>query len=190
MEITIREINQHNLKDLEKCNGAFIIDSKLILSAQEDDIQFTVVPTTLYQKRYPAEAIDVEAYIGNPDKTIFFAYADGELAGQVRLRRNWNQYAYVEDIVVDVKYRRRGVGRALIRQAIQWAKDKGLPGVMLETQDNNLAACRLYQGCGFEIGGFDRLLYRGLHPETEEVALFWYLIFGSERKVLYGKSSL
>ncbi|MCY1188690.1 hypothetical protein D3C81_1499100 [compost metagenome] len=58
-----------------------------------------------------------------------------------------------------------------------WARKKQLPGVMLETQNNNLGACRLYQDYGFELGGIDRLRYRGIDPETAEVALFWYLMF-------------
>lgn len=49
-----------------------------------------------------------------------------------------------------------------------------LPGVMLETQDNNVGACRLYEACGFEIGGFDRKLYRGIADVGEEVAVYWY----------------
>ena len=53
----------------------------------------------------------------------------------------------------------------------------GLPGIMLETQNNNVAACRFYESCGFHLGGFDRELYRGITPDTDETALFWYLIF-------------
>ncbi len=49
-----------------------------------------------------------------------------------------------------------------------------LMGVMLETQDNNVGACRLYQACGFEIGGFDRKLYGGIAAVRGEVAIFWY----------------
>jgi streptothricin acetyltransferase len=48
---------------------------------------------------------------------------------------------------------------------------------MLETQNINVAACLFYQRCGFTLGGFDRYLYRGLDPSTEEVALYWYLLF-------------
>jgi len=44
---------------------------------------------------------------------------------------------------------------------------------MLETQSNNVAACKLYERLGFTLGGFDRFLYRGEMPETREIALFW-----------------
>ena len=48
---------------------------------------------------------------------------------------------------------------------------------MLETQNINVAACLFYARCGFVLGGYDRFLYRGLTPETDEIALYWYLIF-------------
>jgi ribosomal protein S18 acetylase RimI-like enzyme len=78
---------------------------------------------------------------------------------------------------VEPDYRGQGVGYALIQRAVEWAKSTGLPGIMLETQDNNVAACRLYQRCGFELCGFDTHLYKGLDPATDEIALYWYLIF-------------
>ena len=52
-----------------------------------------------------------------------------------------------------------------------------LPGIMLETQNNNLGACRLYERCGYVLGGIDHLRYRGIDPRTQEVALFWYRFF-------------
>jgi len=49
-----------------------------------------------------------------------------------------------------------------------------LAWIRAETQNNNLPACKLYESCGFHLGGFDRDLYRGLDGGTSEVALFWY----------------
>jgi ribosomal protein S18 acetylase RimI-like enzyme len=83
----------------------------------------------------------------------------------------------VEDIVVDRQFRRRGVGERLMARAVMWAKEKGLAGIMLETQDNNVAACQLYEKWGFVLGGFDPYLYRGLERNKDESALYWYLVF-------------
>ncbi len=172
--ITIEEINPHNLQDADRCDGAFTVAAKLILSAENGHIRYTLIDVPPYEKRYPLDEVDFSTYLDNPDKTVFFAYVDGVIAGQMRLRRWWNRYAYIEDIVVDRRYRRRGIGRALIQQAIHWAREKRLPGVMLETQNNNLGGCRLYESSGFELGGFDRCLYQGIDPATDEVALYWY----------------
>jgi streptothricin acetyltransferase len=175
--LTIQPIDESNLHDLNRVDGTFTIDSRLVLHAQDRQIGYSIEPVQPRTKRYPAEKFDWITFIDNPDKAIYLAYLDGQLTGQIILWKNWNGYGYIEDIAVDASFRRQGIGRRLIRQAITWAKERGLPGVMLETQDNNVAACRLYAACGFHLGGFDRELYRAIDPGTEEVALYWYLIF-------------
>jgi streptothricin acetyltransferase len=177
MNITIRQVDDQNFADVNRCDGAFTLDSKLVLQVESDVIRYTIVDVPLYQKSYPPEELDYPTYLHDPDKAIFCAYADGQLAGQIIVRKYWNRYAYIDDIVVDAGFRRLGVGRALLLHAVAWAKDRQLAGVMLETQNNNAAACRLYESCGFQLGGFDRNLYQGLHPGTDEIALYWYLLF-------------
>jgi ribosomal protein S18 acetylase RimI-like enzyme len=70
-----------------------------------------------------------------------------------------------------------GIGRRLLEHGIQWARENEFPGVMLETQDDNVPACTLYQSCGFVLSGFDRNVYKAINPNTRETALYWYLIF-------------
>ena len=179
MHLIIQPVDEQNFGDVNRCDGAFTIDSRLVLHAANDVIRYTIVSVPPYAKRYPAEELDYPTYLYHPAKAIFCAYADGQLAGQVIVRKFWNGYAYIDDIVVDVKFRRLGVGRALVQAVVTWAKDRQLAGVMLETQNNNIAACRLYESCGFQLGGFDRFLYHGLNPDTEEIALYWYLLFNA-----------
>ena len=51
-------------------------------------------------------------------------------------------------------------------------------GLALETQDNNLQACRFYQRIGFRLGGVNTMLYKNFRkPVRDETALFWYLLF-------------
>jgi ribosomal protein S18 acetylase RimI-like enzyme len=132
------------------------------------------IPSTT--KRYDEEP-GYATYVDNPEKTVFLAYVDGEIAGQIVLRKNWNKFAYVEDIAVDVLFRRQGVGRELLTRAKHWAIECNLAGIMLETQNNNVNACKFYEGCGFRLGGFDKYLYKGINKDTDEVALYWYLFF-------------
>lgn len=177
MEIIIREMDEHNIQDVNRCNGVFTVDSQLVLHTQNNRTSYTVVSVPPYEKQYPFDEVDYRDYINNPEKTIFLAYINDQLAGQVRILKYWNRYAYIDDVVVDINHRKQGVGRALILRAIEWAKEKSFPGLMLETQNNNVPACRLYESCGFELGGFDRNLYKGMMPGTDEIALYWYLIF-------------
>lgn len=94
------------------------------------------------------------------------------------LRADWNGYAYIEDICVVQAARGQGVGSALIERAKAWARERELSGLALETQDNNLLACRFYARRGFQIGGVNTMLYRKFRqPYCEETAIYWYLLF-------------
>ncbi|MCC6568659.1 MAG: GNAT family N-acetyltransferase [Anaerolineales bacterium] len=178
MEISIREIDKDNDKDYRQFDDSFLVTSKLVLRAERGRIFYTVVEAPPYTKKYGGRRVtDFMAYDSDPDKNLFFAYADNEIAGQIEVQKHWNNYGYICDLGVDSKYRRRGIGRALMARAIEWVRAKGLPGVFLETQDINVNACLLYESCGFELRGFDMELYKALNPPLDEVALYWYLIF-------------
>lgn len=56
----------------------------------------------------------------------------------------------VEDVIVDEKIRRRGVAEALLRHAIDLARDAGTNGVALTSNPQREAANHLYQALGFE----------------------------------------
>jgi streptothricin acetyltransferase len=177
MEIVIKELDESNVGDIGKCDGEFIIDSKLILHVENNEIRYSIASVPSTKKRYGENNVDYTTYVDDPDRTAFLAYAGGQIAGQIILRKNWNKYAYIEDIAVDVRFRRKGIGGALIAQTKRWARKSHLPGVMLETQDNNVGACKFYESCGFELRGFDTHLYRGIDSGTDEIALYWYLVF-------------
>ena len=177
MQVTIRELDKDTLQDANKCDATFTVDSKLVLHAEDGIISYSVVSVEPYQKQYVFEEKDYASYISNPNKTLYFAYVDGQLAGQIGVVKHWNAYAWIDDFAVDVHFRRRGVGRAMMQQIVDWAKGSHLPGIMLETQDINVQACRFYENFGFRLHGFDTYLYKGLNPTTDEIALYWYLIF-------------
>lgn len=56
----------------------------------------------------------------------------------------------IEDVIVDERMRRRGIGEALVRQAIKWARAAGAEGVSLTSNPQREAANHLYQSIGFE----------------------------------------
>lgn len=169
-------VSEKNLCDVNKPNEPFLVLGRLIPAYADGKWTWTEeLFESPYEKQYPDDELDYSEYIGNPDKIVFLAYEDNQCAGQIRLRRNWNKYCYVEDIAVGRQYRGMGLGRKLINEAIKWAKDGGMTGLMLETQDTNLEACRFYQRCGFILGGVDTMLYQNF-PNSDEKALFWYKI--------------
>ena len=57
--------------------------------------------------------------------------------------------AHLEDIVVDETVRGQGIGEALVRYALDIAREAGANGVALTTNPQREAANRLYQRLGF-----------------------------------------
>ncbi|WP_083213854.1 MULTISPECIES: GNAT family N-acetyltransferase [unclassified Ensifer] len=130
-----------------------------------------------YTKTYEADPQELTDAAAEPDAALFAARVDGRFAGYIALSKAWNGLAEVDDIAVDRDARRAGVAKALMDRAVSWAKEHDLPGMRLETQSNNVAACRFYERYGFELAGYDRHLYAALTPGTREIALYWYLHF-------------
>jgi ribosomal protein S18 acetylase RimI-like enzyme len=96
--------------------------------------------------------------------------------GHIVISKHWNGFAHIDELAVDTFARRSGIARKLLDVAQFWSRKHHLPGIMLETQNNNLAACRLYESYGFVVGGVDYLRYRAIDPATQEAAIFWYLM--------------
>ena len=55
----------------------------------------------------------------------------------------------VEDVAVDSNFRRRGIARALMEQAIEFARSAGAENVALTSNPKREAANLLYQSMGF-----------------------------------------
>lgn len=59
--------------------------------------------------------------------------------------------AVVEDMIVDEKYRGRGLGEKILLDLIKWAKGQGVEVVELTTNPKRIAANALYQKVGFKL---------------------------------------
>lgn len=139
--------------------------------------QWPVTPIVPYSKCYGIDPEEFGSFRNAPDSEIFMAYLDDEPVGHLVVSTNWNGFAHIDELAVHAPARRHGVAKALLDVAQFWSRKKKLPGIMLETQNNNLGACRLYERCGYVLGGVDHLRYRGIDRHTAEVALFWYRLF-------------
>ncbi len=153
--MVVCSLRPSELIDIDKPSEPFEVIGKIIPRYENENWTFTEL---LYEAPY------------------LKSYQDDKCVGKVKLRKNWNRYAYIEDIAVCKDFRGQGIGSALINISIEWAKHKNLHGLMLETQDNNLIACKFYHNCGFKIGSVDTMLYANFENNFEK-AVFWYLRF-------------
>ncbi|OCR24878.1 GNAT family acetyltransferase [Pseudomonas syringae] len=139
--------------------------------------RWEIEPVEPYSKNYGIDSQEFCDYRDAADSTVLVAWLDDRAVGHVVLSTHWNGFAHIDELAVDASARRNGVARALLDVAQFWSRKQDLPGIMLETQNNNLAACKLYERCGFVVGGVDHMRYRGIDPHTREAAIFWYLLF-------------
>jgi ribosomal protein S18 acetylase RimI-like enzyme len=57
----------------------------------------------------------------------------------------------MEVVTIDVRERRRGIGRSLLDAAVEEATRRGLRRVWLTTTNDNLTALAFYQSVGFRL---------------------------------------
>ncbi|MFD4747958.1 GNAT family N-acetyltransferase [Streptomyces rubiginosohelvolus] len=91
----------------------------------------------------------------------FLALApDGFLAGFVSVAyARWNRRLTIEDIEVAPGHRGRGVGRALMSRAEEFARERGAGHIWLEVTNINAPAIHAYRRMGFALCGLDTSLY-------------------------------
>ncbi|PKF74164.1 GNAT family N-acetyltransferase [Chryseobacterium sp. PMSZPI] len=136
--------------------------------------EFTLREKSLpYTKIWETDADDIEEL-----NTIietehsFGAFINNELIGWIICEhRTWNNSFYIENILIDEKYRRLGIGIQLIKSSIKEARNLNCRVIELETQNTNYPAIQFYRRMGFNITGVNTRLY----DNSEEIALFMTL---------------
>ena len=79
-----------------------------------------------------------------------FVAAEGDcLVGTLGIRHSSNHGCEL-GMLVKMSHRGRGVGSALVTEAIQWARQRGEPSLSLLVFPHNAAAIALYKRFGFE----------------------------------------
>ena len=97
------------------------------------------------------------------DAAVFVAELDAAIVGRLSLGRDPHPASrHVADLglMVAAEARRRGVGRALLQQAVTWARDVDVRKLELHVFPHNEAAIALYEGFGFRREGYRQAHYR------------------------------
>lgn len=91
--------------------------------------------------------------------------ADRRVAGFLRLVAQRPTTGLIDDIVVRSAYQRRGLGEALMRWALAWCREQGLPRAKLEVRLDNEGALALYRKLGFAAGATGLTYRRSIDEE-------------------------
>ena len=99
----------------------------------------------------------LRGHIGREDKMCLVADVNGGivgfLVGAVQERPGVfmeREYGYISDVYVVATHGRRGVGKALVEEALRWFGSRRLSRVRLQTDAKNLLGLNFWRSLGFE----------------------------------------
>jgi RimJ/RimL family protein N-acetyltransferase len=101
----------------------------------------------------------IKAVRRTPDAALYVVEDDGEIVGRLSLARDPHPASpHVADLglMVAAGHRRRGIGRALLEQAVTWARASGVRKLELHVFPWNEPAVSLYESFGFVREGVRR----------------------------------
>jgi len=116
----------------------------------------------LTQLGYPTTPSNMEKRLGrllsHPDYTTFVAASSGEIVGLVGAYLGHAlefdvRYGRFTGLVVDTRWRGRGLGKALMRHVEEWLKGQGVSHVTLTSGNHRVEAHAFYKASGYEATG-------------------------------------
>jgi ribosomal protein S18 acetylase RimI-like enzyme len=191
LRLEIRREDHGSLAEYGSVSSRFEVSGVLDLSVADPETgAFPIRPTApTWWKDYDAipdnTPLDWPSRFAVHDWLLFAAFADGQRVGgaivvvdpiAVAQLGGDPTLALLWDVRVHPDSRRRGVGRALLAAAEDAVRLAGCRGIVVETQDINVSACRLYASLGFLLTKAVRDAYAGAPNETQ---LEWAKLFPS-----------
>ncbi len=164
-----REIDGERLADFDAS-----FSTEYIYRAAVDKMSVEIVEEKLdvpFQKIYPFDLIRKD--IDEADYAVV-AEIDEIIAGFATVKyEEWNNRACLTGIFVAADSKGKGVGRALVAAAINFATTKSARCLWAETQNVNRPAIQFYRKIGFEFCGFDGALYNPADVSSGETAFYF-----------------
>ena len=120
----------------------------------------------LSANKAPPSLEDLQTLVGSESSRLLIAREPDEnspIAGVLCLtvyRVPTGLRSIIEDVIVDQNMRKRGIGEALMRHAIEVARQAGAEAVALTSNPGREAANRLYQSLGFELRKTNPYIFR------------------------------
>lgn len=124
----------------------------------------------------PWELEEYEKSRQREDFSCLCAYSDGEFSGFLMAFHVLDE-CHLLDIATEEKFRRRGIGAALIRELMKRAGEKDGSVIYLEVREKNQAARGLYEKLGFVPVGKRKDYYK--YPTDD--AVLYTLTLGEEK---------
>lgn len=121
-------------------------------------------------ERYVVDTVAEYLQLDRPEQDrVWVAEIDGRMVGCIGILGRENQQAQLRWFLVDPAARGQGVGRRLVREALDFCRAAGYRSVYLWTVNGLDAAARLYREAGFQ------------KTETRPEAVLWGVPLSEER---------
>jgi len=120
------------------------------------------IPIDLLLLSDPSEEVIFE-YINSSVK--FVARYDDKIVGALLLLNTRPRTMEIMNISVYEEYQNKGIGKQLIKAAIEYAKETKTKKLEIGTGNPGVAQMMLYQKCGFRIVGVEFDYFRKNHEE-------------------------
>ena len=185
MNLRIERERSESLVSYEQIPISFEIRSRVDLARLEDVGSIETVPCFARRKNYDEASDQRPTHLARrydiATWPILMGYEGDTVVGGAILAPPKSGYelpgaqkgsGIMVDLRVHPTMRQRGVGRALISAAISLAKQLGWEEILVETQDTNPAACRVYATMGFSVRSIDREAYG---TSLDEAQIIWRL---------------
>ncbi len=180
--ITLRELTSADIPNLTQIRPTYRTNTILELERTGSGLQvgWKLVERELetpfdkgsgYDLNEIMQADIAERFLRTDDVYQRVAEFEGRLIGFLEVElQHWNNSANLWNLMIDLDYRGKGLGRRLWHRAIDFARQEGVRTLLIETQNTNVPACRFYERMGCHLCGVHEAFYT---DELNEFALFW-----------------
>ena len=173
LDIEIRPLASQDIPFLLAIDHSYHTDYawQMEVNLEEKDIQIRFKEVRLPRSMrvdYPRSIEDLGSLLESRDFT-YVAQKDGEVIGYSSMMTGFSdKLGMITDLAVLRRYRKQGVGTALVIAVQSWLSQKGYDQVQLEMQSKNHPAIRLANKLGFDFCGYSDRYY-----ENKDIALFF-----------------
>lgn len=192
MEYEIRQVGPDSLEQYKQIPMEHRVETVFRVDEVDGGFGGLSLTETPFDKPYvkkfdenPEEGVSSWLHRFNVKHWLFLLACDAEKAvggatlafrtPEVHMLQGRNDLAVLWDIRVHPEYKGKGIGTKLLDYAATWARQQGCTQIKIETQNNNVPACRFYASRGCRLGAIDRYAYSHDPRFANETMLIWYL---------------
>lgn len=152
--IALKNGEQLYIRNAQLSDAAALIDYVKLVAGESTFLTF---PPEEFRRDIPEEEGIIMAHLAVPNRIFILGMIEGEIAGILNVeatQKSRLRHRAEFGVTVKKKHWGKGIGRRLVEETIQWAKDSPIvEKLILEVMVANEKAVSLYESLGFEIEG-------------------------------------